>query len=366
MLKVLLDARKLADGGIGTYLENLVSGLSQLNELQLELVLTPQAAQQQKFSPSISTLTDSAKPYSLDEYLFLGRRLERTCRSLDLFHTPHFTLPRNMNTPAVVTVHDLIHLTHPERWYYPPIARCLIGHALRNARRVIVVSEATRQELLEKFQSTPDLEAKLRVIPNAVSQQLINSSSLASLQLLERRFQLEPGYFFALFSNLKPHKGFSDLLSAYQKARASAQGKLPALVLAGMAARDNRVSVVQEGVRFLGEVGTEELAALYLGASRTIIPSLIEGFGLAALEAKAFGCPLLTRPLPSVTALVSNTDYVCKAMDLDALSEGISQCADVNTQWVARSLDMEFCERFSVKNIARQTLDVYREAASER
>ena len=47
-------------------------------------------------------------------------------------------------------------------------------------------------------------------------------------------------------------------------------------------------------VTWLGEVGDDELAALYRGARCLVYASLYEGFGIPVAEALACGCPVVT------------------------------------------------------------------------
>jgi glycosyltransferase involved in cell wall biosynthesis len=51
---------------------------------------------------------------------------------------------------------------------------------------------------------------------------------------------------------------------------------------------------VLEHVRFLPYLSQEDLIALYAGASLSIYPSLIEGWGIPVCEALALGTPVLT------------------------------------------------------------------------
>jgi glycosyltransferase involved in cell wall biosynthesis len=64
-----------------------------------------------------------------------------------------------------------------------------------------------------------------------------------------------------------------------------------------------RASGVFEGVRFLGYVPDEDLAALYRRAGALLFLSRLEGFGLPVAEAMAASCP-------SIVARDSGSDEV--------------------------------------------------------
>ena len=60
----------------------------------------------------VTVVPDSSKNYSLREHVSVSRHLLRL--RPDLFHATHYVLPAVVPCPAVVTIHDAIHLLFPE------------------------------------------------------------------------------------------------------------------------------------------------------------------------------------------------------------------------------------------------------------
>jgi len=61
---------------------------------------------------------------------------------------------------------------------------------------------------------------------------------------------------------------------------------------------------ITDRVCFLGARPQHELPALYSAASIAVVPSLAEGFGLAAVEAMGCGCTVIASDLPALRTLV--------------------------------------------------------------
>ena len=150
-LKILLDARKLGHGGIGVYLENLVSGLLYLpafvdGRCELSLIVNKEdpALRQwgkdnglgvfvgeclveklsSQWNSRVNLIFDKARGYSLDELFAMPYRLRSEIAKHDLFHCPHYVLPHFIKIPKVVTIHDIIHVTHPDSSVHLPDRSC--------------------------------------------------------------------------------------------------------------------------------------------------------------------------------------------------------------------------------------------------
>src|SRR5204862_5981904 len=141
-LRIGIDARKIADFGIGTYIRNLLRELVALGDEYV--AFAPAGA---VLPRGVEHVVVDAPHYSVRELLAVGRAADRA--RLDLFHAPHYVVPLT-RVPLVVTVHDLIHLRHPNplaRLY----ARTMIARAVRKARRVLTVSETVKGEIEKRF-----------------------------------------------------------------------------------------------------------------------------------------------------------------------------------------------------------------------
>ena len=63
---------------------------------------------------------------------------------------------------------------------------------------------------------------------------------------------------------------------------------------------------IENQVKALGYVTSEQLAALYASASLLAFPSRFEGFGLPVLEAMAAGCPVVAANATALPSLVGD------------------------------------------------------------
>ena len=370
-LRVLLDARKLLDGGIGKYIQNLARGLALRGDVSLGLVLSPRglrSPQGEEFKrlAGVSVIEDRARPYSLDEMFCMPRRID--FGGYDLYHAPHYTLPYGVPLPAVVTIHDLIQISHPQRFYYPAVASFLIRSAARRAARVLTVSRATFQDLTVLLGRRPADTDKLRVVPNAVDPFFLREC--LPQPYLNEHFRIGGRFLLTVCSMNKPHKGLKGLMAAFGavKDRLASGSPLSAikLVLAGrgvahLAAGEGEP--LHRDIIALGEVGPEALLHLYAGAEALVVPSLAEGFCLPVLEARAQGAPIITRPIPAVVELAGKDDVVCADFSAAALESALARFLEGGPRRGARAAGApERLAPYLQERVVQQTVDVYLEA----
>jgi glycosyltransferase involved in cell wall biosynthesis len=262
-------------------------------------------------------------------------------RGIEVLHCPTFRAPLSTAMPLVVTVHDLAVLRHPgmfNQWsrHY---SRLAVPRVAQAARLVIAVSEFTRREVVELLRVP---EKRVRVIPNAVAAPFAPEGPRA-----------EGDYVLAV-GTLEPRKNLVRVVEAAKRIGAE---------LRVVGARGwGGVDVNGAGVRWLGFVDDDELAALYRGARAVAYPSLYEGFGIPVLEAMACGAPVVTSAGGATEEVAGNAAVLVDPLDAGAIAAGIEQAAarahELREKGLARA------RKYSWDDVARQTRAAYEEAVA--
>jgi glycosyltransferase involved in cell wall biosynthesis len=263
---------------------------------------------------------------------------------VNVLHCPTHRAPIRSTVPLVVTFHDLAVLRHPEtfnRWTRT-YSRLALPRVAKAARRLITVSEFTRRELLDLL-DVP--EEKVHVIPNAVGPPFEAQGDVAA------------GDYVLAVSTLEPRKNLPRLVEAYRQAGLSGLE----LLVAG-APGWGGVHVEGDGVRWLGEVGDDELARLYRGARCVAYVSLYEGFGLPVLEAMACGAPVVAGRNEASEEVAGSAAVLVDPFNPKAIAAGLAEAVGRHDE--LRDLGLARARAFDWAEVGRATVEVYREAAA--
>src|SRR5687768_15827292 len=167
-VRIAIDARKLRDYGIGTYVRNLLRHLARIDKTTEYVLLCRPVDEElgRQLGENFRTVPERAGTYSFREQVSVPLDLRR--EGVDLFHAPHYVLPPLTPCKSVVTIHDCIHLRFPQ--YLPnrlayAYARTSMWFATHRSAQVLTVSEASKRDILEYF-DVPD--SKITVIYNAI------------------------------------------------------------------------------------------------------------------------------------------------------------------------------------------------------
>ena len=351
--RVLLDARKARDFGIGTYIRGLLGGLAQQDRWDLTALVF--SGEEALLPPGVAARVCAARHYSLGELVAVRRAI--SAAKPDLFHAPHYVVPFFPPRTTVVTIHDLMHLTRPEhatpakRAY----ARWMMGRALRLAAKVIAGSEATKREILA-FGPSRGLEVE--VIPYGVRQEFFECEEkrVSMRGLAEARSPVLPfeAPYLLFLGNDKPHKNLDGLLAAFARLRASFPSL--SLVLAGVA--PSRIHA--EGVHALGFVPEADVPPLLAGARALVLPSFAEGFGLPVLEAQATGTPVACSDLPALREAAGDAAVFFDPADVGSILAGLEKILkDDELRKILRKSGRERAAQFTWARAAERTARIY-------
>lgn len=285
-----------------------------------------------------------------------------------LYHEPNI-LPQRYAGPTVITVHDLSCFDHPETH---PADRVAIMHrelprAIERADHIIVISEATRRAVQQRF-AVPD--ARLSVTLLAADPRFAPRPA-ASLALPLAGMQLSPGNYVLCVGTLEPRKNLGVLFEAYAGLPSALRQRFP-LVVAGMAGwhtdalmASARQLMAKGELRLLGYVSDALLPLLYAGAAAFAYPSRYEGFGLPPLEAMACGVPVLASSATSLPEVVGDAGLLADPDDVDAMRAGLLRLLDdrAGAQQLAAA-GLARAAGFSWARCAAETRAVYRQVAA--
>ncbi len=361
-----IDARKVQDFGIGTYIRNLVQSLVELDLENSYVLLTgPQGKEVLGNLPENFRIVIERSPvYSMRELLALSWRLRRL--RLDLYHATHYVLPIATPSRVVVTIHDIIHLLYPQ--FLPNrlafiYAQRMMRRSLTRADRVIAVSENTKSDLMEYFETDG---STIEVIHNGVDETFRQKLSEADLDRWLRQLGIRRPYLLFV-GNPKPHKNLDRVIRAYARAVELAGFDAPLVCVGDRTAAQFKLRQraeqlgIADRLYLLGHVAQEALPALYQGAALFLYPTLYEGFGLPVVEAMASGAPVLTSNTSALKEVAGGYAHLVDPLDGERMAKAIARLMtddeyrqSLVEKGVARAADFrwELC--------ARKTLEVYR------
>lgn len=281
-----------------------------------------------------------------------------------VYHATEHLLPR-LQTPTVLTVHDLIFERYPEHHtqrnrLYLRVAMPLYVKA---ASAIIAVSRHTQRDLVELYGADP---RKIHVVYEGVDERFRPAEEGEIRRVAEQYSPDRP--YLLMVGTLEPRKNHAAALRAL--ARLKAWGWPHRLLLVGGQGwlfEPIRQQIEADGlggdVHFGGYVPDEDLAPLYSGAAAVLVPSLYEGFGFPVLEAMACGAPVVCSSASSLPEVAGEAALLVRPDDDLGLAHAVHLLL---SQGAAAQMLGEMgrvqAAQYRWDTCARETVAVYRRA----
>lgn len=285
MTEVLVDSSWTGNHGIARYSREVIDHL-EIEHRTFELPLPP------------SSLSSLIRP--------------RPGTKLDLIYSPGYNAGLS-RAPQLITVHDLIQLRFGgvrHRVYFETVVK----PAIRRTGRVLTVSETSRQDI-QDWLDDPAIDVV--VTGNSCS------DTFTPPPVPQQRS------YFLYVGNMRDHKNYALILSALARVSSSQLISVIPSREHGDATRAAEAAGVSARVSLVSDLKDSGLRDLYRGAYALVFPSLMEGYGLPALEAISCGTPVIYwRGCHSVHEIVGQSGVaVGSSNDADAWSDAMVKVA---------------------------------------
>lgn len=361
MTKIGIDARLTyyRDGGISTYIRCLISALEDV-DLVNDYTIFHSRKDRQTISQKFHRKSLWTPAHHKIERFALSAEL--AWRGLDIFHSPDFIPPIYGAKKHVITVHDLTFLHYPQylttesQAYYNQ----QIEWACHHADRILAVSEATKNDLIEMLNISA---SKITVQPHGVAEQY-QPLPLAKTEPIRQELDLPETYILHV-GTWEPRKNIIGLLKGYRELL-SEMPDAPPVVLVGRKGwlfEKTKTEIdalgINQHILWRDSVSDMQLPAVYNMATVNVTTSHYEGFGMPALEGMACGTVPIVSNRSSLPEVVGNVGILIDPDNPNSIADALKKVL-TDSQWLAQESQkaIERAKEFTWQRsaeIARQT-----------
>ena len=323
----------------------------------------------------------------------LGRlSLEMLLRKPDVLFVPAHTLPFFSPRKTINTIHDIAFVREQNLYFSENVKTKIAGSrglisflvrlftlgkyrsnsvdylywstafALRHAKKIITVSEFTKQEIISLYPKTK--AHKIAVVHNGYDTDIFHQHNDPErvATVLEKYGLANP--YFLYVGRLEKKKNTPALIEALSILRENNPEIKEKLVLIGNASFgfDEVKYVIEEfdlnnDVYMPGWINEEDLPYIYSAASAFIFPTKHEGFGIPILESLACGLPTAASDLPVLREIAGDSVLYFNQNDKYDMARAMARIIednDLRQDLIVKGLAQS--QKFSWRQCAQDTL----------
>jgi glycosyltransferase involved in cell wall biosynthesis len=323
----------------------------------------------------------------------LGRfSLQMIFKAPDVLFVPAHTIPLIHPKRTVTTIHDIAFkreggiyskkMDWEEAGFFRRITNILVKifsfnkyslnnldyldwsakFALQNAKKIITVSEFTKKEIIDVYETKPE---KLAVVHNGFNNKLYRPiDNREEIEEVCKKYGL-PEKYFLYVGRLEKKKNTPNLIEALAILKENNPDIKHKLVLIGDASYgyDEVKYYIEEfdldlEVIMLGWVAEKDMPYIYNGASAFIFPTRHEGFGIPVIQALACGVPTAVSNIEVMKEVAGESALFFDPFDKYAISYAMQTLiSDDKLRDNLKKKGLERAKLFSWEKAAQETLE---------
>ncbi len=369
-MKIGIDARfyGIKNKGLGRYTQKLIEELEKI-DFENQYFIFLKKSNYDDYQPknkNFKKVLANYPWYSLQEQIFFPIKIKKY--KLDLMHYPHFNVPIFNPTKFVVTVHDLIPFHFPSRAatllnpLFYKIKQCgykiVLKSALKKSKKVITVSNFTKNDILKNFQFVPS--EKIIVVYEGAN--FYQDKQEAS----QNDYYNYYGQYLLYIGNAYPHKNLKILIDAFNLLKQEVQSLN--LVIIGtndyFFQKIKKENNQNKNIIFIDDVDDKDLLNIIKNALILISPSFYEGFGLTNVEAMLLGTPVIASDIEIFQEILKDAAAAffnpSDSLDLFKKIKKFLNLSEDNKKVIIER-GIALAQKYQWKKMAEETLKIYRQ-----
>ena len=316
----LLWVKPKCNGGIESYIRNLLDGFMALNDKN-EYILFCAKDNADTFKHYLKDTRFKMEVCDISAFavgkriLWHNRNFNKLLvkKNIKYCFMPVYCKPlrRCNKVKYVTTIHDLQQLHFPE--YFSKKRRAWMMFAWKRTVKtsdcIVAISQWVKNDIMEHFGNK---NTDIRVVLNPI----VTDQTKTDFNIVSEKYQIkENDYFFVLSSMLK-HKNIMTALKTLEEIKEKNIDLPKKLVIAGISEADeNRIVEyindhgLKENCVLAGFISNEDRNTLFEKAYAFLFPSIFEGFGMPVVEGLMLGAKVVTTMCTSIPEVSKNLAY---------------------------------------------------------
>jgi glycosyltransferase involved in cell wall biosynthesis len=378
-MRIAFDAKRAYQNntGLGNYSRSLISSLAALYPQHDYFLMAPkQTEMYSDVHANMHTITPSGVfklLSSLWRSNFVTGDLKKL--SIDVYHGLSNEIPagiQNTGIKSVVSIHDLIFERYPKQ--YKPVDNAIyrkkFSNACKHADKVIAISEQTKQDIIQYYNTPADKVAVCYQSCNTIFEQQVSN---AEKQRIKLKYKLPETYFLYVGSVIE-RKNLLTICKALKELKAELNIPLMVIGNGGEYMQQVKAYIAANGltndVIFLSEQeetkndvdfkSAKDFPTIYQSALAMIYPSIYEGFGIPILEAMWSGTPVITSSISCMPETGGDAVYYIDPFSTDDMIKAmrdIAENATLRNELSAKGLIQ--AQKFTPAKCAAAVMQVY-------